>query len=165
MPESRDPEFQVLNKDKSLVDWRRKLSDSYPVPFSLDGHRWSSVEQYMVAVPFKKRFTTFYEKFALDSGSEIATDTSLAKEVAIGKVTKLKDKSIRPVNAVPDADFVGERAKMARKHALEAKFSQNLDFKKILMETKDAKLNEFHRGMPAKTDVTLMEVRMGLGKK
>jgi len=165
LPDSRVNDFQVLNKDKNLADWRKKLSDVYPVPFSLDGHRWYSVEQYMVAVPFKKRFTTFFEKFSIDSGSEIATDTALAKDVAIGKTNKLKDKSIRPANVTPDVDFVGERVKTARKQALEAKFSQNLDFKKILAETKDAKLNEFHRGMPVTTDVVLMKVRRGLSAK
>jgi predicted NAD-dependent protein-ADP-ribosyltransferase YbiA (DUF1768 family) len=165
LPEARVNEFQVLNKDKNLTDWRKKLGDAYPVPFSLDGHRWGSVEQYMLAAPFKKRFTTFFEKFSLDSGSEIATDTALAREVAMGKTNKLKDKSIRPVNVTPDLDFVGERVKTARKQALDAKFSQNLDFKKILLETKDAKLNEFHRGMPVTTDVALMEVRLELSNE
>jgi predicted NAD-dependent protein-ADP-ribosyltransferase YbiA (DUF1768 family) len=165
LPEARVNEFQVLNKDKNLADWRKKLGDAYPVPFSLDGHRWGSVEQYMLAAPFKKRFTTFFEKFSIDSGSEIATDTALAREVAMGKTNKLKDKSIRPANVTPDVDFVGERVKTARKQALEAKFSQNLDFKKILVETKDAKLNEFHRGMPVTTDVVLMEVRRELSNE
>jgi hypothetical protein len=162
IPESRVSDFQVLNKDKTVADWRKKLGDAYLVPFSLDGHKWTSVEQYMVAVPFKKRFPTFFEKFSIDSGSEIATDTALAREVAMGKTNKLKDKSIRPANVTPDVDFVAETA---RKQALEAKFSQNLDFKKILVETKDAKLNEFHRGMPATTDVVLMEVRRELSLK
>jgi predicted NAD-dependent protein-ADP-ribosyltransferase YbiA (DUF1768 family) len=43
--------------------------------------------------------------------------------------------------------------------ALRAKFTQNVDLKKILLATKDAELKHFERGNPLQNDGLLMAVR------
>ena len=70
------------------------------------------------------------------------------------------------LNADFDSDFyemgVTPRHEAERLNALMAKFTQNLDLKKVLMETKDAKLMRFERGNPAKSDELLMKVRRAI---
>jgi len=162
IPEARLLEFNVLNKDPTCKDWRRKLDDGWPTVFEVDGHRWSSVEHYYLASQFKKGYPDFYLKFSLDSETDISKDISLAR-AAGSKSGKLKDRVLRPKNIKFDADFneqdfvmrsVEERAK-----ALEAKFTQNQDLKKVLAETKKAKLVHFVRGDRPIVDDALMKVR------
>ena len=45
---------------------------------------------------------------------------------------------------------------------LEAKFTQNLDLKRVLLETKDAKLVEFKRRDVPSVDTALMQIRKQL---
>jgi predicted NAD-dependent protein-ADP-ribosyltransferase YbiA (DUF1768 family) len=45
---------------------------------------------------------------------------------------------------------------------LVAKFTQNLDLKKVLMETRNAKLMQFKRGDTPKIDDLLMKVRLAI---
>jgi len=161
---SRITEFNTLNKDSVCVDWRKKLDDTWVAPFSLDGHRWSSVEHYFQGSQYKKGFPDFYLQFSLDSESDISKDVSLAKLVG-SKPNKQHKLSQKPKysNIVIDADFyemgVNPRHVEERSKALFAKFTQNLDLKKVLMETKNAKLMHFERGHPAKMDDLLMKVR------
>ena len=67
-----------------------------------------------------------------------------------------------------DSDFFElgpeQRSKKERKDALNCKFSQNQDMKKVLLETKDAKLVKFIRSNPPEIDIELMEVRKALQK-
>jgi len=160
IPKEKLTEFTKLN---GLKDWRRKLDDSWSAPFKLDGHRWNSVEHYVLGSQFKKGFPDFYLQFSLDSGSDISMDLTLAKAAA-GKTGKYKDRVLRDVKKIkPDADFYelgqNQRSVEERKHALDAKFTQNLDLRQILGETKRAKLVHFIRGFPAVTDELLMKLR------
>lgn len=152
-------QFNTLN---SIKDWRRKLDDSWSAPFSLDGHRWNSIEHYLQGSQFKKGFPDFYLQFSLDSGSDISMDVALAK-AAGGKSGKLKERVLRDKKIKVDADFyevgVNQRSIAERRIAISAKFLQNLDLKKTLVETKHAKLVHFIRGMPAESDELLMKLR------
>ena len=162
IPEKRLSEFNFLNKDTSCRDWRRKLDDSWITPFQLDGHRWSSVEHYYQAAQFKKGYPDFYLQFSLDSDTDISKDVSLAK-AAGSKSGKYKDKVLRPKNVKFDTDFqegdVPMRNVEERSAALDAKFTQNMDLRKILAETKKAKLVHFVRSVPPIMDEALMKVR------
>ena len=162
-------DFIRLNKIK---DWRRKLDDSWEVPFSLDGHRWQTVEHYYLGSQFKKGFPDFYLKFALDNpnrdadiNSDIATDIAIAR-VAGGKSGKTKDRILRDKSIRIDSDFfeigVNTRSEEERKSAITAKFTQNLDLKNMLLETKNAKLVHFVRGREPETDNLLMNLRKEL---
>lgn len=160
IPKEKHAEFTKLN---GLKDWRRKLDDSWQAPFKLDGHRWNSVDHYVLGSQFKKGFPDFYLEFSVDSGSDISMDLTLAKAAA-GKTGKYKDRVLRDVKKIkPDADFYElgqtQRSVEERKRALDAKFAQNLDLRQILGETKRAKLVHFVRGFPPETDELLMKQR------
>lgn len=161
IPEERIIEFNVLNNDKILRDWRRKLDDSWKCSFTLNDKKWASVDNYYYGSQYKKGHPDFYEKFSIDSNSELSLDPKKAKAVSTkGKYEKRK---IRPDNVKPDPDFFelgpNQRSKLERYAALKAKFEQNADLKKILIETKDAKLVNFVRSSPATTDLELMNIR------
>lgn len=160
-----DPEmgFKELN---NIKDWRRKLDDSYEIPFTVDGLRWNSVTHYFMGSQFKKGFPDFYKEFSLDSNSEFSTD--LLKARAAGSDNgKLKDKLLRNENIKIDPDFyeigVEPRHELERKIALEAKFTQNLDLLQTLISTKNAKLVNFRRGKEPIVDELLMKLRKELG--
>jgi predicted NAD-dependent protein-ADP-ribosyltransferase YbiA (DUF1768 family) len=164
IPKMRLTEYTTLNKDKDkvCVNWRRKLDDSWLTQFSLDGKRWASVEHYYLACQYKKGFPDFYDKFSLDSESDISKDIEVAK-AATSKTGRLDYKVLREKHIKPDDDYfevkLNSPHELARNKALEAKFTQNLDLKKILLETKTAKLMRFIRGFPAKIDEDLMILR------
>lgn len=162
IPDSRMGEFNFLNKDPSCKDWRRKLDDGWIAAFELDNHRWSSVEHYYYAAQFKKGYPDFYLQFSLDSDTDISKDILLAR-AAGSKSGKLKDRILRPKNVKFDADFKEQdfimRNVEERQNALEAKFMQNMDLKRLLAETKKAKLVHFIRSGPPITDDALMKLR------
>jgi predicted NAD-dependent protein-ADP-ribosyltransferase YbiA (DUF1768 family) len=149
-----------LFKDLGRIpDWRRKLDDSWTdVVFSLDGHKWSSVEHYYQGAKFKNGFPDFTLQFSLDSDSEISKSVELAR-AAGGLSGKRKSKLLRPTKIVIDPNFYGERNESERETALLAKFSQNQDMKALLLATRTAKLIQFIRGEPAVSDDALMKVR------
>ena len=113
----------------------------------------------------KKGYPDIYATFSLDSETDISKDVALAKQAA-KKSNKLKSKQKVPDHVKIDADFfevgVSPRYIEERKRGLVAKFSQNMDLKKILMETKNAKLVQFHRGDTPKIDDLLMKVRLAI---
>ena len=151
-----------FNKLHKLKNWRKKLDDSWIAPFTLDGHRWNSVEHYYLGSQFKKGFPDFYLKFSLDSDTEISKDLSLAR-IAGGKTGKTKDNVLREKKIVIDSDFyevgVNPRHREERFNAIDAKFKQNLDLQQILKETKRAKLTHFIRGREPEIDILLMKIR------
>ena len=158
-------DFNALNKDKVCEDWRKKLNDDWIAPFTIDGKRWASVEHYYLGSQYKKGYPDIYATFSLDSETDISKDVALAKQAA-KKSNKLKSKQKVPDHVKIDADFfevgVSPRYIEERKRGLVAKFSQNMDLKKILMETKNAKLVQFHRGDTPKIDDLLMKVRVAI---
>lgn len=165
IPTENVVEYSSLNektKTSVIYDWRKKLDDSWGSPFTVDGLRWNTVTHYVLASQYKKGFPDFYKEFSLDSESELSTSLELAK-AATSKSGKLENKQIRPENITVDADYytigVESRKDQERYTALEAKFTQNLDLHRVLMETKRAKLVKFIRRNDPEPDTQLMQLR------
>jgi predicted NAD-dependent protein-ADP-ribosyltransferase YbiA (DUF1768 family) len=158
IPQSDIQEYQELIHIK---DWRRKLDNLWISPFTLDGHKWNSVEHYYQGSKFKKGNKDFYLQFSLDSGSELSKDPEMAIGAG-GKSGKFAKEQIRPQNIKVDDDFSKSRGPIEMEAAQYAKFSQNVDLKKLLLSTKKAKLQHFSKGSPPTVFTELMQVRKRL---
>ena len=142
----------------SIPEWRRKLSDFWKQEFILDKKKWLSVEHYYQASKFKKNNKDFYNKFSLDSNSDISKDPELAHSMGSAS-GHYKDKKTRPSNIKIDPDFYSGRNNAERFQALKAKFSQNKDLKNMLLATKRSLLKRFRRNMKPDIALELMKVR------
>ena len=154
--------FKELILKHKKNNWRRQLDDSYLSPFTLDGHRWNSVEHYKLASQFKKGFPDFYRSFSLDSDSPISKDLIKAR-IAGSKSGRSKDKVYRERHITVDPDYYEFRStprhEIERFEALKAKFCHNPDLKHMLQNTNDAKLVHFVRGNEPDADILLMKLR------
>ena len=151
IPSNKVLQFKPLEK---CNDWRKKLDDSYITSFTIDKHKWASVEHYYQGSKFKNGFPDYYLQFSLDSESDISKDVDLAKKKGTNKG---QDKKVKI-----DPDFYGERSISERISALNEKFKQNDELKDILIKTYPAKLVKFSRGNPPKPDMELMQIRKNL---
>jgi predicted NAD-dependent protein-ADP-ribosyltransferase YbiA (DUF1768 family) len=166
--------------NKGDKNWRRKISNEWCEPFTLDGHRWLSVEHYYQANKFLKRFPEFYLLFTMDAHkkskyydetsilSRIAHDVNLAT-VAGKKIpkTKIDGKmvTLRPEEVVIDSDFFNGRHARVLEDGTMAKFSQNDNLAKILLMTNNAKLINYRHMKEPTVSIHLMRVRSKLRTK
>lgn len=151
---------------KPFHDWRRKLDDSWKKsPFSINGKTYASVTHYYNGSKFKHGFPDFFDKFNMESKSEISTDVNMAKIAGSmdGQLRKgKKSKHARPKNITIDPEFYPENSKKAREEALRAKFAQHIDLSAVLKKTKTAKLVKYAINQPANVDLCLMKIRQEL---
>jgi predicted NAD-dependent protein-ADP-ribosyltransferase YbiA (DUF1768 family) len=139
-------------------NWRFKLHDSYidvEKPFKLDEHFWNSVTHYIQANKFQKHYPDYYLFFTAESCTPLSKNAKLA--IAAGsKSGKLNGKVIRP-----DTIKINKPSSKKATHydAILAKFSQNAEFKEMLLSTLNAKLVVYKKGFRPSIANLLMLIR------
>jgi len=154
-------------KELAQIDnWRKMLSNFAIARFECDGKEWLTVEHFYQGSKFKNTNSEngFYDQFSLDSQSEISKNPGMAK-CAGGKTGKCKGKLVRPKEVVMDIDFMGDRRDETMEKAMYCKFTQNQEFRTMLLATKNAKLVHFVRGSPVDVFYDLMRVRERIKKE
>ena len=147
------PKFAALAKE--TPQWRKMLSNLWEPPgedrdkalFTLDDHKWRTLEHYLQGIKFRKENPKHYLQFSLDS------DSDLSKSVTLLQTAHEKHKDIQS-----DSDF-GAREEKEQEDAQYAKYSQNSYLADMLINTRNAKLVQFRRGKPPITCDELMRVR------
>ena len=150
--------IDFIRLDSVHDDWRRKLSNYWRQKFNIDGKDWNSVEHYYQACKFKDHYPSYFNKFSLNSGSELSNIPEMAK--AAGSVSGVYEgRKIRPDNIKIDPNYFNGKNKEALLKGLRAKFRDNNDLKEILMDTKDAKLQHYVYRMSPVELLDLMRIR------
>lgn len=147
-----------------IPKWRQKLDITWMQPFKIDGYSWPSVYHYFVANYFKNTNKDFYLQFTYDSQSEISKNINLVKS-SISKSGKLNNILVRPENVVLDKDYNEERKRKNLYAAQYAKFTQNDDLKHLLLETKNAKLQQSNDSREPDVLEDLMIIRYKIKEK
>ena len=157
IPDLPETLLQFAHLDK-IDHWRRKLDDSWEQVnlLRLDNKTWKSVDHYVLGSQYKKAYPDIYLKFSLDSESDISKNLSLAKS-SIMKDTVTVNGEI--MKGKKDASY---NEKENRELAVRAKFTQNEDFKNILLSTKFAILQKYISGDSPILDHFLMKLRKEL---
>ena len=153
----RKKEFLELSK---IPDWRRKLSKYWESNLKLDGKTWKTVEHYYQGNKYKINNPDFYQKFTIESSSDISKDPGLAK-AAGGPTGKYEGKKVRDDKIRIDPDFFDKKDEVMNV-AQKAKYEQNKELTDILLKTKDAKLMHFKRGSEPEREDILMKIRSEL---
>jgi predicted NAD-dependent protein-ADP-ribosyltransferase YbiA (DUF1768 family) len=117
-----------------------------------------------VANYFKNTNRDFYLQFTSDSQSEISKNIDLAR-ASINKSGKLNNILVRPENVVIDNEYNDEKKRKILYTAQYAKFTQNDDLKKLLLETKNAKLQQSNKSKEADVLDDLMIIRYKIKEK
>jgi predicted NAD-dependent protein-ADP-ribosyltransferase YbiA (DUF1768 family) len=147
------PKYADLAKESP--QWRKMLSNFWEPPgddrnkalFTLDDHKWRTLEHYLQGCRFRKENPKHYLQFSLDS------DSDLSKSV---ELTQAKDDKYKDIKM--DADY-GSREEKELEDAQYAKCSQNSYLTDMLLNTRNAKLVQFRRGKPPIVCNELMRVR------
>lgn len=147
-----------------IPQWRQKLDINWIQPFKIDGYTWPSVYHYFVANYFKNTNKDFYLQFTYDSQSEISKNVNLAK-ASISKSGKFNNILVRPENIVLDKEYNDERKRKNLYAAQYAKFTQNEDLKDLLLETKNAKLQQINDSREPDVLEDLMIIRYKIKEK
>ena len=160
IPPEKVKDFAELSKIK---EWRKKLSNFWTEnSIKLDGLTWLSVEHYYQANKFKIGNPEFYKLFAMESNSDISKEPELAK-AAGSKTGKKGTQQLRDKKILMDKEF-DKNSRVIMEKAMYAKFTQHEELKKLLLETKNAKLVHFVRASPPQVFEDLMNVRKMIAK-
>lgn len=147
-----------------IPQWRQQLDITWIQPFKIDGYTWPSVYHYFVANYFKNTNKEFYLQFTSDSQSEISKNIHLVK-ASISKSGKINNILVRPENVVVDKEYNDERKRKNLYAAQYAKFTQNDDLKHLLLETKNAKLQQSNDSREPDVLEDLMIIRYKIKEK
>ena len=168
------------NEKGGKNNWRRKISNEWCQPFTLDGHRWLSAEHYYQGNKFLKTSPEFYLLFTMDANkkskyydetsilSQISSDVELATVAGKKNPTTTIDGkrvSLRPSTVSIDPDFFNGRHSRVLEDGTMAKFSQNDELAKILLMTNNAKLINYNHTKHSTPSMHLMHVRSKLRTK
>lgn len=137
IPNNKIKDFHKL---KSILNWRKQLSNSYEKEFTLDDKKWLTIDHFMYA----NKYQDYYKELSLNSDSDLSKDVSSIK-------TKISDSEI-------DKNYDKKKDDLLKK-AIRAKFSQNEDLQNMLLETKNAKLVEYNIRKKPSISYELMKYR------
>ena len=155
IPKVKLTDFIELAK---FPEWRRKLDTMWIKPFSLQNHKWSSVEHYYQANKFKKNSPEFYLSFTVESGTEMSKNPEMARGAG-GSSGKYNNELVRPAEVKIEPDFYNKKNKQILFDANYAKFTQDDELKRLLLATKKAKLTKHISGKSPQICDELMLVR------
>jgi len=137
IPETSLGEFKTL---ETFTNWRTRLSNTHHSVFVLDNHKWYSVYHYYVACQFKLSNPEFYLAFSMDSGNPISRSITKAREAS----DMTKDTTLRSSDIEPDVDYYsGTRHLEELFYGTYANIDQHEDLKRILINTRNAKLMRY----------------------
>jgi len=137
IPDSEISDFKTL---ETFSQWRTRLSNTHHSVFVLDNHKWYSVYHYYVACQFKLSNPEFYLAFSMDSGNPISRSITKAREAS----DMLKETSLRNPDITADEDYYsGHRHLEELFYGTYANINQHEDLKRILINTRNAKLMRY----------------------